>query len=92
MVHEPLPSLDPIRNNFFDAVGTVRMEAFVEGKEKRREGRERKVPPQPLGNSWAKKQGKKDLRYWGVGGESVGGSSVGGVRGDRGLEDPFGGF
>lgn len=76
-VHDPMP---PIRNNFFDAVGTVRMEAFVEGKDVR-EKRAPKKPP-PLGNSRARKSGKKDLRYWGVGGENP----------RKGLEDPFMGF
>ena len=85
LLHDPLPPLDPIRNNFFDAVGTVRMEAFVESKKKRRPA------AQSLGNSWAgeKKTGKKDLRYWGVGGEKVAGDA--GVMG-MGLEDPFRGF
>lgn len=82
-VHDPVPL---IRNNFFDAVGTVRMEAFVEGKEVRGKKAPRKPPPR--GNSWAKKPGKKDLRYWGVGGERV----PGGSGPEKGLEDPFSGY
>lgn len=79
-IHDPMP---PIRNNFFDAVGTIRMEAFVEGKELR--GKKVAKQPPPMGNSSAKKPGKKDLRYWGVGGES----RSGGGGPDKGLEDPF---
>ena len=78
--HDPMPPLDPIRNNFFDAVGTARMEAFVE-----RGGNKgvvkKQSPTLPLVNNWARKTGKKDLRYWGVGRETESSS--------RGLEDPF---
>jgi len=81
--HDPMP---PIRNNFFDAVGTVRMEAFVEGKELRGKKVSKKTPP--VGNSWAKKPGKKDLRYWGVGGEKA----TGGNGPQKGFEDPFRSF
>jgi len=80
VVHDPMP---PIRNNFFDAVGTVRMEAFVEGKEIRGKKVPKKTPP--AGNRWAKKPGKKDLRYWGVGGERT----TGGSGPEKGSEDPF---
>ena len=78
--HDPMSPLDPIRNNFFDAVGTARMEAFVErggvkGVVKKQ------PPPSSLRNNWARKTGKKDLRYWGVGGEKAPSST--------GLEDPF---
>lgn len=52
-----------IRNNFFDAVGTVRMEAFID------EG-ESKVPSRTKETKVHRgRQGrKKDLSYWGVGG------------------------
>lgn len=79
-----------LRNNFFDAVGTVRMEAFVEKKPSTDREREQRRQP-PLGNSWAKGHSKKDLRYWGVGGElnrGVDGAMGAGI----GMEDPFRGF
>ena len=78
-----MPSFGPVRNNFFDAVGTVRMEAFVDQKDMRGEKAPRKQPS--LGNHWAKKTGKKDLRYWGVGGERTAGGGGPG----KGVDDPF---
>ena len=76
-----------VPNNFFDPVGTVRMEAFVDKNEnyvpdvnkKRKEGR-----------SYRTRQGrKKDLSYWGVD-ESIGN---GGAIGHRlKSDDPFTGF
>ena len=78
--HEAMPPLDPIRNNFFDAVGTARMEAFVERGGKNGVVKKRS-PALPLSNNWGRKTGKKDLRYWGVGGEKASSST--------GLEDPF---
>ena len=90
--HDPMPPIPSsgLRNNFFDAVGTVRMEAFVEEKESMERERERRRQP-PLGNSWAKGHSKKDLRYWGVGGELNNGMD--GVMGaGMGMEDPFRGF
>lgn len=56
-----MPTL--VRNDFFDAVGTVRMEAFVdrtvdkaapEHHKQKKESRSRKAPK------------KKDMGYWGV--------------------------
>ena len=72
-----------VPNNFFDAVGTVRMEAFVEKKENRRG--EKKEPKEA--RSYRSKQGKKKnmMSYWGVS-EAAGGEAR------RKAEDPFRGF
>ncbi|KAL8786667.1 MAG: hypothetical protein Q9195_008121 [Heterodermia aff. obscurata] len=97
MTHDPMP---PLRNNFFDAVGsgTVRMEAFVD-EPRRKERVPRKAPL--LGNSWAKEgrenhSKRKDLRYWGVGGvEAAAGKKKkpGGLeKALMGVENPFEGF
>ena len=73
-------------NNFFDAVGTVRMEAFVD---RQHEPRQRQ--------SYRTRQGrKKDMSYWGGGPPSEGSvrPSVDGSEGS-GIyrsEDPFRGF
>ena len=86
-------SMPTIRNNFFDAVGTVRMEAFVEPGERAKgsasPGHQRKE-----GKGQRTRQGrKKDLSYWGVGGpimppvNTVGGSEPPGKN-----DDPFKGF
>lgn len=90
--HDPMPPLPSsgLRNNFFDAVGTVRMEAFVDKKESVEREREQRRQP-PLGNSWAKGYSKKDLRYWGVGGELNRGVD-GAMGAGLGMEDPFRGF
>ena len=71
-------------NNFFDAIGTVRMEAFVEqGKENGREERRREKEAKKHHRT---RQGrKKDMSYWGVFGEVEGD-----VRWKK--DDPFGGF
>ncbi|KAL9126184.1 MAG: hypothetical protein Q9217_004728 [Psora testacea] len=75
------PSIVP--NNFFDAVGTVRMEAFVDNrKENRREEKRREKEAK----SGRNRQGrKKDMSYWGV---------SGGMRGEAKWrkEDPFSEF
>ena len=84
-----------IVNNFFDAVGTVRMEAFVE----RPRNQEGPVPPMgqrhergPARKSHRTRQGrKKDLEYWGVGNGSANGGPGHGTRVAEGG-DPFGGF
>lgn len=52
-----------IRNNFFDAVGTVRMEAFIDEGEKQVSQRRKEPKPHRARQAW-----KKDLSYWGVGG------------------------
>ena len=73
-----------IPNDYFDAVGTVRMEAFVDSKEIRRE---EKKPDREARNPKAKQGRKKDMAYWGVAGSSTGMDS-----GSRRSEDPFRGF
>lgn len=50
----------PVRNDFFDAVGTVRMEAFVDRSVE-------KVPEHFKQKKVSrKKEHKKDMGYWGV--------------------------
>ena len=73
-----------IPNDYFDAVGTVRMEAFVDSKEIRREEKKR---DREARNEKAKQGRKKDMAYWGVAGSSAGRDS-----GWRKSEDPFRGF
>ena len=70
-----------VPNNFFDAVGTVRMEAFVENEENH--GGEKKRLKES--KSYRSKQGKKKnmMSYWGV---SEGGDAR------QKAEDPFKGF
>lgn len=91
--HDPMPPLplSKLKNNFFDAVGTVRMEAFVEKKVGvgEGEGEQRRQPPS--GNSWAKGYSKKDLSYWGFGGEPKEWAKGEMGTGPR-MEDPFQGF
>lgn len=85
----PLPI---IRNNFFDAVGTIRMEAFVDVQNGRKENA-------AAGHMQARKEDrrsyrtrlgrKKDMSYWGVGvATGSGGTMHGGESKYRG-EDPF---
>ena len=74
-----------VPDNFFDAVGTMRMEAFVEREFKYPESRRKGMPGS---RDHRPKQGhKKDLSYWGVA-ESGEMTGVGRIRG----EDPFLGF
>ena len=86
-------SMPTIRNNFFDAVGTVRMEAFIEPRERT------KAPSSPghKRKDWKGQRTrhgrKKDLSYWGVGGPitppvtTAGGNELLGK-----SDDPFKGF
>ena len=77
-----------IRNNFFDAVGTVRMEAFVDEEEKQAPPRRKDARSQRARQGW-----KKDLSYWGVGGPI--GPDVRLQRGNESRwkgDDPFKGF
>lgn len=77
-----------IRNNFFDAVGTVRMEAFVDEEEKQASQRRKEAKSQRARQGW-----KKDLSYWGVGGPI--GQDVRLQRGNESRwkgDDPFKGF
>ena len=55
----PMPM--PIRNDFFDAVGTVRMEAFVDRTTERVPD-----PSRQKKSSKRKEPKKKDMGYWGV--------------------------
>lgn len=89
MADHQLGSSHMIRNNFFDAVGTVRMEAFIDEGEK----------AMPSGATETLthrgRQGrKKDLSYWGFGGP-IGHDLMKMQRGNelrwRG-DDPFRGF
>lgn len=76
-----------VPDNFFDPVGTVRMEAFVD-KGANHVAEVSKKPKE--GRSYRTRQGrKKDLSYWGVD-QSVGSSGVGGLRPRN--DDPFTGF
>ncbi|KAG8532594.1 uncharacterized protein KY384_002471 [Bacidia gigantensis] len=71
-----------IPNDFFDAVGTVRMEAFVQDKENHQAPKRKAKEPR----SFRTRQGKKkDLSYWGVTEGSAGSEG-------RRSEDPFRGF
>ena len=96
-----------VRNNFFDAVGTVRMEAFVSEprdygnnhhSSSARNGRRGSEGINAGGGTKmpAKGKGKKDMRYWGLGSsENVAeiGKRKKRRQADVGLgEDPFKGF
>lgn len=85
-------SMQTIRNNFFDAVGTVRMEAFIEHDRSRgpsSPGQRRKEGKGPR-----PRQGrKKDLSYWGVGGSMTPKATMAATSDTRARhEDPFKGF
>lgn len=78
-------------NNFFDAVGTVRMEAFVEQRpgeyeghgEGQGQGQERRTPAR---KSHRTREGrKKDLEYWGVSCEHGVGNGSGSWKGGGGV-------
>ena len=59
---------EAVRNDFFDAVGTVRMEAFVD--KPRAETAESSQEKTVRRNSYRTRQGrKKDMSYWGIQGE-----------------------
>ncbi|KAL8733461.1 MAG: hypothetical protein Q9166_002087 [cf. Caloplaca sp. 2 TL-2023] len=83
----------PVRNDFFDAVGTVRMEAFVDQPrpESIDSGRGKTLPR----NSYRTRQGrKKDLSYWGIQGEgsNQGATPAEGAMSTWRVEDPFRGL
>ena len=72
-----------VPDNFFDSAATVRMEAFVEGKDKEDIATKR-------GNSFMGRQGrKKEMNLWGFDRSAAGGAM--GQAGPKG-EDPFSGF
>ena len=74
-------TLSPVvPDNFFDCAGTVRMEAFVDGKEK-------EYVVRAKGKGYGARRGrKKDMSFWGFD-ASAAGSAMGSAR-VRG-EDPF---
>lgn len=93
LIAEGNGSMPTIRNNFFDAVGTVRMEAFIEP-------RERTKGPSSPGHKRKEWKGqrtrhgrKKDLSYWGVGGPITAAvHTAGGNESVGKSDDPFQGF
>ncbi|KAL8832184.1 MAG: hypothetical protein Q9170_004982 [Blastenia crenularia] len=81
---------EAIRNDFFDAVGTVRMEAFVDSskQEEVSTGKSQSLPR----SSYRTRHGcKKDMSYWGIMGETsnVGASAAQGKKSARRAEDVF---
>lgn len=86
-------SMYTIRNNFFDAVGTVRMEAFIEQGE-RTKGSSSPGHKRKEWKGQRTRQGrKKDLSYWGVGGPITPKVSLAAGSETRGKsDDPFKGF
>ena len=90
LIAEGNGSMPTIRNNFFDAVGTVRMEAFIEPRERSKgpssPGHKRKGQRTRQGR-------KKDLSYWGVGGPITPPvHTAGGTESLGKSDDPFHGF
>ena len=73
-------------NEFFDAIGTVRMEAFVHDKENQKENQkdDRKKTKESR-NQRPLYGKKKELSSWGLPEDSI-------RRGERRSEDPFRGF
>ena len=91
-ISEGNASMYTIRNNFFDAVGTVRMEAFID-----QDGTRAPSSPGRSRKEWKGQrpcQGrKKDLSYWGVGGSMAPKSHMAGANDTRAKhKDPFRGF
>lgn len=92
-ISESTGSTYTIRNNFFDAVGTVRMEAFIDPGEKA------KGPSSP-GHRRKERKGartrqgrKKDLSYWGLGGPMAPKAHMAAASEIRwNNDDPFHGF
>lgn len=84
---------EAVRNDFFDAIGTVRMEAFVDvSKQEPVEAGKGKSLPR---SSYRTRQGrKKDLSYWGIKGEpsQQGVSAPQGTKSAWRADDPFKGF
>ncbi|KAL8761255.1 MAG: hypothetical protein Q9184_002605 [Pyrenodesmia sp. 2 TL-2023] len=93
MSETALAQPEGVRNDFFDAVGTVRMEAFVDNtkQEAVKAGKEKSLPR----SSYRTRQGrKKDMRYWGIMGESNN-QGVSAARGSKSAwrpDDPFNNF
>ncbi|KAL8967641.1 MAG: hypothetical protein Q9183_002819 [Haloplaca sp. 2 TL-2023] len=80
---------EAVRNDFFDAVGTVRMEAFVDKTESNVA-----AASKPAGSYRTRQGRKKDLSYWGImnqaSSEDVAAPQVG--KPTWRSEDPFQGF
>ena len=75
-----------VPDNFFDSTATVRMEAFVDGKDK--EG----IPSKRRKSFMARQGRKKEMKFWGFDRSGAGGSvGQAGLVGLKG-EDPFSGF
>ncbi|KAL8688793.1 MAG: hypothetical protein Q9218_005383 [Villophora microphyllina] len=87
---------EPVRNDFFDAVGTVRMEAFVDRTDPRiAMGGGGKAQPGPPAGSYRTRQGrKKDMNYWGITNHPSSEDVVAqtGTKSSWKTEDPFQGF
>lgn len=87
---------EAVRNEFLDkTVGTVRMEAFVEGMDVRSGGGGGgKAQPGPRSGSYRTAQGrKKDMRYWGLMNHASSPDvAQQGGRSSWKTEDPFQGF
>lgn len=81
----PLPPTPAVRNDFFDAVGTVRMEAFVHRTTDGRAEKQRKSRKEQK-----QKEHKKNMSYWGVTDLPINSTSDGSGQGWK--EDPFRGF
>ncbi|KAL8704019.1 MAG: hypothetical protein Q9201_002824 [Fulgogasparrea decipioides] len=84
---------EPVRNDFFDAVGTVRMEAFVDrtNPSVTEAAKERG----PRAGSYRTRQGrKKDMSYWGImnQGGNQGVAAPQGSKSTWSAEDPFQGL
>ncbi|KAI4089924.1 MAG: hypothetical protein LQ344_005025 [Seirophora lacunosa] len=88
---------EAVRNDFFDALGTMRMEAFVDRRQQEPADSGKEKPP-PRSSYRSRQVGKKDLRYWGIMGEASS-QSVPARHGSKSasasawrVDDPFKGF
>ncbi|KAL9010202.1 MAG: hypothetical protein Q9173_004839 [Seirophora scorigena] len=88
---------EAVRNDFFDALGTVRMEAFVDSTEQEPADSGKEKPP-PRSSYRTRQVRKKDLRYWGIMGEASS-QSLPARQGSKSasasawrVDDPFKGF
>ncbi len=89
------PHLPPpmVHNNFFDAVGTIRMEAFVDSEEDRQNGYAQNALNKKERRSYRTRHGrKKDMSYWGVGVSAGSEMTQQGNESRNRGDDPFKGF
>lgn len=71
-----------VPDNFFDSAATIRMEAFIEGREK-------ECVLATRGRSYGARQGRKDMNFWGLDASAArSGMANAKIKG----EDPFTGF